>query len=95
MNILTTEIFVSFSIKFHLYFDSFSSFWAYFNLKKNRWELETQKSTKIQSFSIPSRFHLIYFTFPFFVWLILLFGSAFVDMLFPEKEKQYFTYHER
>ena len=74
MNILTTEIFVLFSIKFHLYFDSFSSFWAYFNFKIE---------------------NLIYFTFPFFVWLILLFGSAFVDMLFPEKEKQYFTYHER
>ena len=34
MNILTTEMFVLFSIKFHLYFDSFSSFWAYLNFKK-------------------------------------------------------------
>mgnify|MGYP007105111676 CR=1 FL=1 len=84
INIYTTDIFVLFSIKFRLFFDSSSSFWAYFN-EKNCWELETQKLTKIQSFSIPSHFHKVLLcTFPFFVQLILLFDSAFVDMFFPE-----------
>ena len=34
INIYTTDIFVLFSIKFRLFFDSSLSFWAYLNEKK-------------------------------------------------------------